>query len=183
MTNLSHTSSLPSGVAPQSPLDTAALARMASALFAALPGESPDLSGAASALPRPATAGFPPGVQAPVNLAPAGSPLASPAGLGPSVPGTPIPQGQIPGSNLLPASPTPVLSLAHRAPALVPHASAGNGVPDTVVSTLPAYEPRLGSGVLGVVPVASLPSVPSGASAPYYFVGERPSGAGRAMMI
>jgi cysteine desulfurase/selenocysteine lyase len=177
VTNLSHTSSLPSGVAPQSPLDTAALARMASALFAALPGESPDLSGAASALPRPATAGFPPGVQAPVNLAPAGSPLASPAGLGPSVPGTPIPQGQIPGSNLLPASPTPVLSLAHRAPALVPHASAGNGVPDTVVSTLPAYEPRLGSGVLGVVPVASLPSVPSGASAPYYFVGERPSGA------
>ena len=67
MTNLSHTSS----AVPQSPLDTAALARMASALFAALPGEQPDLSGAASAVPRPAAAGFPPGVQAPVNLAPA----------------------------------------------------------------------------------------------------------------
>ena len=37
MTNLSHTSS----AVPQSPLDTAALARMASALFAALPGEQP----------------------------------------------------------------------------------------------------------------------------------------------
>ncbi|PMZ18030.1 cysteine desulfurase, partial [Pseudomonas sp. FW306-02-F08-AA] len=60
------------------------------------------------------------GVQAPVNIAPAGSPLASPAGFGPSVPGTPFPQGQVPGANLAPASPTPVLSLAHRAPALLP---------------------------------------------------------------
>jgi cysteine desulfurase/selenocysteine lyase len=85
-----------------------------------------------------------------VNVAPPGSPLASPAGLGPGVPGTPIPQGQAPGSNLLPASPAPLASLAHRAPALLPHAQAGNGVPDHVVSALPAYEPRLGSQVLGV---------------------------------
>ncbi|OBY82666.1 family 2A encapsulin nanocompartment cargo protein cysteine desulfurase, partial [Delftia sp. JD2] len=71
-------------------------------------------------------------------------------GLGPGVPGTPIPQGLAPGNNLLPASPAPLASLAHRAPALLPHAQAGNGVPDHVVSALPAYEPRLGSQVLGV---------------------------------
>ncbi|WP_047471609.1 family 2A encapsulin nanocompartment cargo protein cysteine desulfurase, partial [Delftia sp. ZNC0008] len=46
--------------------------------------------------------------------------------------------------------PAPLASLAHRAPALLPHAQAGNGVPDHVVSALPAYEPRLGSQVLGV---------------------------------
>ena len=118
---------------------------MASALFAALPGDAPS----------------PMGTQAPVNIAPAGSPLASPAGLGPGVPGTPIPQGLLPGANLLPASPMPVLSLAHRAPALRPHASAVNGLPDTVVTQLPAYTPRFGSGVLGV-PEAS----------PFYFVSD-----------
>ncbi len=125
-------------VAPQAPFDPEALARMANALFSAAPGSAP-------ALP-----GLPAGVQAPVNVAPPGSPLASPAGLGPGVPGTPIPQGLVPGSNLLPASPAPLASLAHRAPALLPHAQAGNGVPDHVVSALPAYEPRLGSQVLGV---------------------------------
>src|SRR5256885_15398497 len=62
----------------------------------------------------------------------------------------PTPRGLAPGSNLLPASPAPLASLAHRAPALLPHAQAGNGVPDHVVSALPAYEPRLGSQVLGV---------------------------------
>ncbi|WP_309972192.1 family 2A encapsulin nanocompartment cargo protein cysteine desulfurase [Variovorax guangxiensis] len=119
---------------------------MASAMFAALPG-----AGA-------------PGVQAPVNIAPPGSPLASPAGVGPGVPGTPIPQGQVPGTNLIPASPTPVLSLAHRAPALLPHATAANGVPDHVTSTVPAYEPRFGSGVLGV-PQAVASSEPK-----FYFI-------------
>ena len=122
-------------VAPEAPFDPEALARMANALFSARPGQ-------AEALPA--------GVQAPANVAPPGSPLASPAGLGPGVPGTPIPQGQLPGTNLLPASPAPLASLAHRAPALLPHAQAGNGVPDHLVSTLPAYEPRLGSQALGV---------------------------------
>ncbi|WP_313237125.1 family 2A encapsulin nanocompartment cargo protein cysteine desulfurase [Delftia acidovorans] len=131
-------------VAPQAPFDPEALARMANALFSAAPGSAPALPG------LPGLPGLPAGVQAPVNVAPPGSPLASPAGLGPGVPGTPIPQGQAPGSNLLPASPAPLASLAHRAPALLPHAQAGNGVPDHVVSALPAYEPRLGSQVLGV---------------------------------
>ncbi|MET3516343.1 cysteine desulfurase/selenocysteine lyase [Pseudacidovorax sp. 1753] len=176
----------------EAPIDPAVLARMANALFAALPGEagdalrSPLAPGLAGVSPTPpssalSAASLPlsvPGVQAPVNIAPPGSPLASPAGLGPSVPGTPIPQGQVPGSNLLPASPTPVLSLAHRAPALAPHATAGNGVPDTVLTTVPGYEPRLGSGVQGVPeghaaaasqaqrhPLAS-------AGAPFYFLAD-----------
>ena len=85
-----------------------------------------------------------------MNIAPPGSPLVSPAGFGPSVPGTPVPQGVLPGANLLPASPTPLASLAHLAPALLPHAPAGNGLPDNVVTALPAYEPRLGGAALGV---------------------------------
>ena len=135
--------------------DPETLSRMASQLFALLPG-----------------------VQAPGNIAPAGSPLASPAGLGPSVPGTPIPQGQIPGSNLLPAAPTSSLpSLANRAPALLPHAQAGNGVPDTLYSVAPAYEPRSGGSALGV-PQAAAASAPAPAASTatpspsaYYFLG------------
>ncbi len=169
--------------APGAPIDPAVIARMANALFQALPGEAGGPVGGFPATPSAAPASLqapgylPPGVQAPANIAPPGSPLASPAGFGPGVPGTPLPQGQIPGSNLLPASPTPVLSLGHRAPALLPHAVAGNGVPDTVLSTLPAYEPRLGSGVQGVPEAAGAVSAPPVAApapaSPYYFVGER----------
>ena len=177
---------LPTGL--EAPIDPAVLARMASAMFAALPGEASTLIGPASAaglpgtppssLPAVANAGQAlsiPGVQAPVNIAPPGSPLASPAGFGPSVPGTPIPQGTVPGANLLPASPTPTASLAHRAPALLPHAQAGNGVPDTVIGPLPAYEPRFGGAVLGV-PEASGATVqqaathPATGAVPYYFL-------------
>ncbi|MYM29523.1 SufS family cysteine desulfurase [Duganella sp. CY15W] len=159
MSHPSPTLPEPSGA----PFDTAALARLANELFSASPFASP--SGVH-------------GVQAPANIAPPGSPLASPAGLGPAVPGTPIPQGQLPGTNLIPASPTQLPSLAHRAPALAPSAPAGNGVPDKVYSTLPAYEPRSGGAVLGV------PSLEVGGArqidAPsYYFLNDwqTPSGA------
>ncbi|MCT8173726.1 family 2A encapsulin nanocompartment cargo protein cysteine desulfurase [Variovorax sp. CY25R-8] len=138
---------------------------MASAMFAALPGTPP------ASLP---------GAQFPANIAPPGSPLVSPAGFGPGVPGTPIPQGQVPGTNLLPASPTQLPSLANRAPALLPHAVAGNGVPDTVLSVAPAFEPRSGGHVLGVPPVQPSQAASSGAS-PYYFLGGnhgQPAGAG-----
>lgn len=138
---------------------------MANALFSAGPTGVP----VASASP------VPPGIQAPVNIAPAGSPLASPAGFGPGVPGTPIPQGLVPGTNLIPASPTPVLSLAHRAPALLPHAVSGNGVPDAALSQLPAYQPRFGSGVQEGVPEAVAAHSAQGAAptaAPFYFVGD-----------
>jgi len=66
------------------------------------------------------------------------------------VPGTPIPPGQIPGSNLVPSAPGTVLALGHRAEALRPHAVAGNGVPDQAFAALPAYEPHLGHATDGV---------------------------------
>ena len=145
----------------EAPFDPAILARMASAMFSALPGTPP------SALPGVANP-LVPGAQFPANIAPSGSPLASPAGFGPSVPGTPIPQGQIPGANLVPASPTQLPSLANRAPALAPHAVAGNEVPDTVLSVAPAFEPRLGSSVLGVPQQVNAPDTPS--ASPFYFL-------------
>jgi cysteine desulfurase/selenocysteine lyase len=160
----------------EAPFDPAILARMASQLFAALPGQA-----------------VLPGVQAPSQLAPPGSPLVSPAGFGPSVPGTPIPQGQVPGANLIPASPTQVLSIGNRAPALRPHAVSGNGAPDHFQSALPAYEPRLGSAVLGVPEVHTVTQqqasghpassvFPAGSASPFYFLGDsygQPSAGGR----
>jgi cysteine desulfurase/selenocysteine lyase len=147
----------------EAPFDPAILARMASAMFSALPGTPPtSLPGVAS--------GLVPGAQFPANVAPPGSPLVSPAGFGPSVPGTPIPQGQIPGANVLPASPTQLPSLANRAPALLPHAVAGNGVPDGVLSVAPAFEPRLGGTVLGVPQQAHAPVAPQAAASPFYFL-------------
>lgn len=153
--------------APEAPIDPRELARLANAFFTALPGQAVGITP-----PAP----VPPGVQAPLNVAPAGSPLASPAGLGPNVPGTPVPPGYAPGANLVPASPAQLPSLAHRAPALLPHAQAGNGVPDNVVTAVPAYEPRFGSGATGVAPwterAAPAPAIPGSlAAAPsYYFV-------------
>lgn len=145
--------------APEAPIDPSELARLANAFFKALPGQAVGITP-----PAP----VPPGVQAPLNVAPPGSPLASPAGLGPGVPGTPIPQGHAPGANLVPASPAQLPSLAHRAPALLPHAQAGNGVPDNVVTAVPAYEPRFGSGVTGVAPLAGRAATVREAS--YYFL-------------
>nr|WP_309148877.1 family 2A encapsulin nanocompartment cargo protein cysteine desulfurase [Variovorax paradoxus] len=156
---MSSTPSIPG----EAPFDPAILARMASAMFAALPGTPPtSLPGVAS--------GLVPGAQFPANIAPPGSPLASPAGFGPSVPGTPIPQGQIPGANVLPASPTQLPSLANRAPALLPHAVAGNGVPDTVLSVAPAFEPRSGGTVQGVPQQVNAPSAPQADASPFYFL-------------
>jgi len=138
------------------PFDPAVLARLATEMFAAKPFAAPPFA--------------PHGVQAPGNIAPAGSPLSSPAGFGPGVPGTPIPQGQIPGTNLIPASPTQVLSLGNRVPALTPSAQAGNGVPDKALGAIPAYDPRGGGALLGV-PQAVNAAPPSSDGAPYYFLG------------
>lgn len=138
-------------------------------MFSERPG-TPPMS--LTSLPGVAS-GLVPGAQFPANIAPPGSPLVSPAGFGPSVPGTPIPQGQIPGANVLPASPTQLPSLANRAPALLPHAVAGNGVPDNVLSVAPAFEPRLGGTVLGVPQQANAPassSAPQAAASPFYFL-------------
>jgi cysteine desulfurase/selenocysteine lyase len=115
-----------------------------------------------------------PGVQAPGNIAPAGSPLVSPAGFGPNVPGTPIPQGQIPGTNLIPGSPTQVLSLGNRGPALMPVAQAGNGVPDKVFSAVPGYDSRIGGLFQGVpqAPGSANPRDGAGAASPFYFLND-----------
>jgi cysteine desulfurase/selenocysteine lyase len=155
----------------EAPFDPAILARMASAMFSALPGTAPAYLPGTPPTSLPGVAsGLVPGAQFPANIAPPGSPLVSPAGFGPSVPGTPIPQGQIPGANVLPASPTQLPSLANRAPALLPHAVAGNGVPDTVLSVAPAFEPRSGGTVLGVPQQVGAPASPQTAASPFYFL-------------
>lgn len=157
----SHAAS-PQAVAPAAP--------HAAPPSAGVPAGAPPLSGPQSgaaetaSLDALASAALPPpGVQSPGNVAPAGSPLASPAGFGPGVPGTPIPQGLAPGVNLIPASPSSLPSLAYRAPVYVPNASAGNGVPDVLVKTVPAYEPRIGGQLLGVPQAASSGGRPAGA--------------------
>ncbi|MFM0593620.1 family 2A encapsulin nanocompartment cargo protein cysteine desulfurase [Paraburkholderia dilworthii] len=159
--------------------DPAVLASLANAFFAALPGQSAQAGGGA-----PGVAGTLP-LTAPVtseigNPAPAGSPLAGPGGTGTGVPGVPgaaLPQGHLPGGNLLPSAPTQVLSLGNRAPALAP-----NGLPDSVVTVAPALDARFGGAALGVPEghgaqrpsVGSAPALsasPASAS-PFYFLGE-----------
>ncbi|GAB2465711.1 family 2A encapsulin nanocompartment cargo protein cysteine desulfurase [Comamonas humi] len=138
----------PDALQASAPLNPADLAQLANAFFRALPGEAPV------------------GVQPPTQLAPPGSPLASPVGLAPNVPGHPIPIGQVPGTNLLPSSHAPVLALANRAHVAVPDAVAGNGVPDKAYSTLPGYEPRLGGLTQGVQGAA----LPASGAPQFYFV-------------
>ncbi|WP_321937300.1 family 2A encapsulin nanocompartment cargo protein cysteine desulfurase [Paraburkholderia sp. J8-2] len=158
--------------------DPATLARLANEFFNSLPGSAgaPEVaagSGAVGGVPSALPAAAP--ILASVsNPAPAGSPLAGPAGTGTGVPGFSPPQGKVPGANLAPSAPTHVLSLGNRAPALAPHAAAANGLPDNAVSIAPALEPRVGGALLGVpqayapeepVPVAVAPSERS----PFYF--------------
>ncbi|AIO70391.1 family 2A encapsulin nanocompartment cargo protein cysteine desulfurase [Burkholderia oklahomensis] len=173
---------LPEATLPAGLPDPATLARLASAFLAALPGQAaaPDVgagSGATGGVPSALPAAAP--ILASVsNPAPAGSPLAGPGGTGTGMPGAGVPPGKVPGANLA-SAPTHVLSLGNRAPALVPHAAAQNGLPDGVVSISPALEPRAGGIALGVPPVQAPVSAPpalaqsdvAGArSSPYYFV-------------
>ncbi|MEX3856697.1 family 2A encapsulin nanocompartment cargo protein cysteine desulfurase [Paraburkholderia sp. BR10923] len=185
-------SAVPPSVLPAGLPDPALLALLATEFFSALPGgaPAPDVSagsgavgGVASALPAAA-----PILSSLGNPAPAGSPLAGPGGTGTGVPGLSLPQGKVPGANLLPSAPTHVLSLVNRAPALVPHATAQNGLPDNVATIAPALEPRAGGTALGVPPVldgapgaagsAQQPSASSrppaqdrvASASPYYFM-------------
>ncbi|WP_322008919.1 family 2A encapsulin nanocompartment cargo protein cysteine desulfurase [Paraburkholderia sp. J12] len=166
--------SLPAGLP-----DPAQLARLANEFFGAPPGGAgaPGLSagsgavgGVASALPAAA-----PVLASASNPAPAGSPLAGPGGTGTGVPGLSLPQGYVPGANLLPGAPTHVLSLGNRAPALAPHAAAQNGLPDQAVSVLPALEPRVGGAALGVPQANDLGAAtarPAGSAGQFYFLDE-----------
>ncbi|MFM0046778.1 family 2A encapsulin nanocompartment cargo protein cysteine desulfurase [Paraburkholderia sediminicola] len=161
--------------------DPATLASLANAFFSALPGHTPQAGstpGSAATLPLTA-----PVLNEISNPAPAGSPLAGPGGAGTGVPGAALPQGHVPGGNLLPSAPTHVLSLGNRAPALAPHAAAQNGLPDSIVTVAPALDPRFGGAALGV-PEGQGAQRPSGggaspaspvspaSTAPYYFLGE-----------
>jgi cysteine desulfurase/selenocysteine lyase len=173
--------------------DPATLARLATAFFSALPGggvssaapggnslsDASSSASFASALPVAA-----PVLSTASNPAPAGSPLAGPGGFGTGVPGAALPQGKVPGANLLPSAPTHVLSLGNRAPALVPHAAAQNGLPDGVVTIAPALEPRFGGAALGVPEghgaqrpsaggASSTPATAPGAASPFYFLDQQ----------
>ena len=153
--------------------DPATLASLANAFFSALPGNAPQVGGAPDVA---ATLPFTAPVTGEIsNPAPAGSPLAGPGGAGTGVPGAALPQGHVPGGNLLPSAPTHVLSLGNRAPALAPHAVAQNGLPDSAVTVAPALDPRFGGAALGVPEAhgAQRPSAGGAAPAsPYYFLGE-----------
>ncbi|KVA16867.1 family 2A encapsulin nanocompartment cargo protein cysteine desulfurase [Burkholderia ubonensis] len=177
-------SGLPGSNLPHAPLpaglpDPATLARLASEFFATPPGQAaaPKLSagsGAVGGVPSALPAAAP--ILASVsNPAPAGSPLAGPGGTGTGVPGLALPQGKVAGANLAPSAPTHVLSLGNRAPALAPHAAAQNGLPDSVVSIAPAFEPRVGGAALGVPQASALAAdaaptaAPAAGASPYYF--------------
>ncbi|KVN28414.1 cysteine desulfurase [Burkholderia pyrrocinia] len=171
------------GALPHAPLpaglpDPATLARLASEFFSTPPGQAtaPGVSagsGAVGGVPSALPAAAP--ILASVsNPAPAGSPLAGPGGTGTGVPGLALQDkalGKVAGANLAPSAPTHVLSLGNRAPALAPHAAAQNGLPDSVVSIAPAFEPRVGGAALGVPQAAGAvnETAPAAAPSPYYF--------------
>ena len=163
------TSALPAGLP-----DPATLTRLANEFFAALPGSTPAGSGAPGSVPSELAAAAP-ALPASTNPVPPGSPMAGPSGAGSGIPGAAIPQGKVPGANLAPSAPTHVLSLGNRAPALMPHAAAQNGLPDNLVTVAPGLDSRYGGTALGV-PEAAAANVPTdgpvgrSSASPYYFM-------------
>lgn len=139
----------PGQSAPAGLPDPGALARLANAFFSALPG-APVSAASVPGSPLSELAASSPSVPASTNPAPPGSALAGPSGTGSGVPGLAVPQGKVAGANLLPSSPTHILSLGNRGPALLPHAEAQNGLPDQVVSVAPGMDGRYGGQALGV---------------------------------
>jgi cysteine desulfurase/selenocysteine lyase len=125
--------------------DVATLSRLANEFFASLPG-------------TPAAGG----VAVPVNPQPAGLTL-PPGSFGPSTPSA-VPFGALPpGANLAPNSPQAPANVLAQAPASLPHAQAGNGLPDLLVTAAPGYDGRLGGQALGVPAPSS-----------FYFIDEFP---------
>lgn len=159
------TPEIPAAALPPGLPDPAQLARLANEFFSQ----------------RPATGGVP----LPEKLHPAGLTL-PPGSFGPSTPAA-VPGGPPPGANLLPTSPQSAANLGASWPARRPHAPAGNGVPDTLFATAPAYDGRLGSPLLAVPQATpflfaeaealgephAAPPPPAAAAAPrFYFVPE-----------
>jgi len=122
-----------------SPFDVAALGRLANELFG--------------------------GLGVPSNPLPAG------------IPGGPLPQATTtqaagfgaaaPGLNLVPTGPDQAAALARPSPAQAPHAQAGNGVPDVLLTSVPGLDGRAGGQLLGVPQPVSAPTPPA---AGYYFL-------------
>ncbi|HEY9108957.1 MAG TPA: family 2A encapsulin nanocompartment cargo protein cysteine desulfurase [Roseateles sp.] len=142
----------------ESPFDVAALARLANEVFGSLN------TGSAPSLQQTASAG---GLNVPANPLPGGvpnGPLPQPtttqfAGLGAAAPGL----------NLVPTAPDQAAALARPSPARAPHAQAGNGVPDVLLTSLPGVDGRNGGQLLGVPQQLATPpreAAPSG----YYFL-------------
>ncbi len=153
---------LSGGSTPPGLPDLATLARLAGEFFSAPPG--------------PPAAG---GVPVPANPQPAGLSL-PPGSSGPATPSA-VPFGGLPpGAGLVPTSPQSPANAAASSPSLLPHAQAGNGVPDHLQSATPGYDGRLGSQVLAVPEAYAVPpssplfapavATPDAAS-PYYFIG------------
>jgi cysteine desulfurase/selenocysteine lyase len=151
-------SGLGSPLPPGAP-DESVLARLASELFAALPGQTP------------------PSFEAPLAVAPAPTPQS---------PVAPVP-ADAPSSTAaaaVPVAPQHGLSLGASSPKLVPHATAQNHVPDVAADVYPVGSPHAGSAqgvpeayAASLPPVGGAPAFPApgGASAPsspYYFLGE-----------
>jgi len=112
--------------------DPAELARLAGELFAAWPGApSPHLP------------------QAPANPHPAGVSL-PPGAIGPATPNVQPLAAAAPGANLAPTSPQHPAALAAQVPSSLPHAQAGNGVPDLGYTAAPAWDGRFGGAASGV---------------------------------
>ena len=149
----------------ESPFDVAALGRLANELFGSLSAASPGSLPSAQPLQ---SAG---GLNVPANPLP------------PGLPSGPLPQSTTtqfggfgaaaPGLNLAPTGPDQAAALARPSPARAPHAQAGNGVPDVLLTSMPGLDGRAGGQLLGVPQQIAPPrrdAVPSG----YYFV--EPSG-------
>jgi len=142
----------------ESPFDVASLARLANELFGSLStGSAPSLQ------PVPSAGGL----NVPANPLP------------PGLPGGPLPQSTTtqfggfgaaaPGLNLAPTGPDQAAALARPSPARAPHAQAGNGVPDVLLTGVPGVDGRVGSQLLGVpqqVTSSQREAAPSG----YYFL-------------
>ena len=142
----------------ESPFDVAALGRLANELFGSLGARS---------LPSSQPVQSAGGLNVPANPLP------------PGLPSGPLPQptttqfggfgAAAPGLNLAPTGPDQAAALLRPSPARAPHAQAGNGVPDMLLTSVPGIDGRAGSQLLGV-PQRIAPSqreaVPSG----YYFV-------------
>ncbi|MFM0324197.1 family 2A encapsulin nanocompartment cargo protein cysteine desulfurase [Caballeronia glebae] len=176
-TPIAKSVTLPQADAPAGLPDAATLARLANEFFSSVPGSAtPAAASIGSGGGESISAALPftaPATSVASNPAPPGSPLAGPGGTGTGVPGLSLPQGYVPGANLAPSSPMHVLSIGNRAPALVPHAIAHDGVPDLVQTVAPAMEPRIGGAALGAEPMEiERPSASGAATSGYYFLNE-----------